>query len=265
MKQIGAFLLISQILSGLIFTIGMSTGAIKLHGNLFTYSIMWSPGIGALLTCLLFKEKIGALGWKLGSPKYLIWAILLPIIYLSFVYGVTWATGLGSFRFTSVSILPLFWWVLGALGEEIGWRGFLVPRLMKRLSFFWTSVIIGTIWAAWHYPAVIWSEYRFGAPLWYSLLMFTVMVVGISFAFTWFRVKSGNIWAVTLLHAVHNYLIHDVFTPWTRSTGSTHLIIEEWGLGLALAGVFTAWAFYSMKKNKEAVKSRATIRMSIES
>jgi Type II CAAX prenyl endopeptidase Rce1-like len=49
-----------------------------------------------------------------------------------------------------------------ALGEEIGWRGFLVPELFKNIGFTGTALISGVVWACWHYPLLIWSDAAVG-------------------------------------------------------------------------------------------------------
>ena len=45
--------------------------------------------------------------------------------------------------------------VLIALGEEYGWRGFLLPALMKKFNLFYSSIILGLIWGCWHFPAYL--------------------------------------------------------------------------------------------------------------
>jgi len=67
------------------------------------------------------------------------------------------------------------------LGEEIGWRGFLVPELYKNNSFLKTAMISGAIWALWHYPIIIFSDYNGGTSVGYSLFCFTLMIIAISF------------------------------------------------------------------------------------
>jgi len=63
-----------------------------------------------------------------------------------------------------------------ALGEEIGWRGFLVPELFKTMGFTSAALFSGVVWACWHYPLVIWGDCSGGTPVWYGLTYFTVLV-----------------------------------------------------------------------------------------
>jgi membrane protease YdiL (CAAX protease family) len=130
-----------------------------------------------------------------------------------------------------------------ALGEEIGWRGFLVPELYKTVGFTRTAVISGIVWSIWHYP-VLWGDYNAGTPTWYGLSCFTVLVLAISFVFAWMRLKSGSLWTGALLHASHNLYVQNIFTPLTRNTGRTAWYIDEFGAVLPLIAVLFAIYFW---------------------
>ena len=84
--------------------------------------------------------------------------------------------------------------VNAATGEEIGWRGFLVPELARVLPFTGVALVSGLIWASWHY-AITPVVYRsVGVPAWFWLPTFTFAAVAISFAQTWLRLKTGSVW-----------------------------------------------------------------------
>lgn len=136
---------------------------------------------------------------------------------------------------------------VSALGEEIGWRGFLVPELAKITTFSRTALISGALWAVWHYPLILFADYRSTTPSWYATLCFTVMVVGISFPFAWLRLKSGSVWTGMILHASHNIFIQGVFDPLTRDTGITNWIIGEFGAGLAVVGALVGLLFWQKR------------------
>jgi len=152
-----------------------------------------------------FVNKIAtAFGWK-GFPEWI-------FILIYFILGGT----IGMVRSSAT-----------ALGEEIGWRGFLVPELYKSLGYTKTSLLTGAIWSVWHYPILLFADYNSGTPAWYGLTCFTVMVISISFVFTWYRMKSGSLWTGVLLHASHNLFIQSFFTPLTRDTGNTKYLYEK--------------------------------------
>lgn len=132
---------------------------------------------------------------------------------------------------------------LFALGEEIGWRGFLVPHLAP-LGFTRTALISGGVWALWHYPMLLFADYNAGTPAWYGLSCFTVMTVGISFAYTWLRLRSGSLWTGVLLHTSHNLFIQGVFGPLTADTGPTEYVAGEFGAALAVVGLLVGYLFW---------------------
>jgi membrane protease YdiL (CAAX protease family) len=137
-----------------------------------------------------------------------------------------------------------------ALGEEIGWRGLLVPELAKITSFTKTALISGIIWAAWHMPVIFLTGYYQGegTPVVYSAACFAVMIVSGSFAYAWLRLKSGSLWTAAFLHASHNVFL-DALSRITGNTGITAYIIGEFGIGLALTSVVVAYVFWRMQKD----------------
>ena len=134
--------------------------------------------------------------------------------------------------------------VLSAFGEELGWRGFLVPEMSKIMGFGKTALWSGLIWALYHYPIILFSGYRSNAPLWYATLMFTITVLEISFLFAWLRLKSGSLWTGVILHASHNLIIQNVFDAVTTDRGATAYFTGEFGVVLFLAyGAMAVWCW----------------------
>ncbi|MCE1254068.1 MAG: CPBP family intramembrane metalloprotease, partial [Anaerolineae bacterium] len=205
---------------------------------------------------------------------------LIPLIYCLVVYGLTWLSGLGLFPSSEfvdklrlayggsmpepvlilvyaagAGTLGVLGSLVSALGEEIGWRGLFVPELAKITSFQKTALISGAVWAAWHLPLILFADYNLsGAPKWYAALMFIVMVMGISFVFAWLRLKSGSLWTAALLHASHNLFVQGIFTPLTGTTSITPYIIDEFGVGLALAALVLAFIFWRKAGDLPAVE-----------
>jgi CAAX protease family protein len=86
----------------------------------------------------------------------------------------------------------------GPLGEELGWRGFALPRLLKDRSALSAGVILGVIWGVWHLPAFIIG----GTPQNnMSFPLFMIGIVALSVLMTWaFKGTSGSILAAALIH-----------------------------------------------------------------
>ena len=105
----------------------------------------------------MFQRNVRGEGWRPGAPRWLTLAYLLPVAYATVAYGLVWLTGLGGVDLSRFKTPVVTFIVVGSLqsllsatGEELGWRGFLVPTLAKTMSFQRTAVISGAIWAAWH-------------------------------------------------------------------------------------------------------------------
>jgi membrane protease YdiL (CAAX protease family) len=101
-------------------------------------------------------------------------------------------------------VIPVFLLVFffSVLGEEIGWRGFLLPWLQRRFSALASSLILGVIWAAWHLP-LFWIPGDFHQQL--SIVWFVLQTVAITILYTWvFNGTKGSLFLILLLHASSN-------------------------------------------------------------
>jgi membrane protease YdiL (CAAX protease family) len=273
-KALALYLSITLCLSAVVWILTLHAGTGRIGGRIFGYGIMWCPALATYLTCKILRLDIAGLAWRWGKPKYQLWAYLIPLLYAAISYLIIWLAGWGGFyneQFVTEaaeslgwSTLPheifivLFLMVTGviglfasmstALGEEIGWRGFLVPHLSNLTNYTYTSLISGAVWAVWHYPLLIWGSYNNGTPAWYGLICFTVMVVSISFVFTWFRLKSTSLWTGVMLHASHNLFVQSFFTPITIVNSQTKYYIDEFGAVLPVVTFIFAIYFWTRRK-----------------
>lgn len=270
--KIAVFYALALLFSGPFYALILSAGKLRSAELLYVTGLTWCPALAAFATRALFREDTRDFGWKWGAARYSVWAYLIPVAYALPVYLFVWLTGLGDFDLTSFAagkasdfgwsadspVLVLIGYTLLAgsagmivfgartLGEEIGWRGFLVPELSKVVGFRGVALISGLMWAAWHFPILIFGDYNAGAPAWFSLVCFTAMVLGISVIMVWLRLSSGSLWPAVIAHASHNRFIQTIFTPLTKDTGHTNYIIDEFGIGLALTTLVAAallWRF----------------------
>lgn len=259
----------------LVFSLGfggfiLRAGKLEAGNLLFVTGAMWSPALASFATKRIFRERIGDLPWQWPETRYITLAYFLPVGYSVPIYLFVWFTGLGAFNSSIVpKILAEFGWqnlptgfgvllfvlftaTLGmvaklsrALGEEIGWRGFLVPELAKVVSFRGVGLISGLMWAVFHYPVLLFADYNAGAPSWYSTVCFTVSVVIGSFIMAWLTLRTQSLWPAAILHASHNLFIQSILTPLTKDTGLAKYIIDEFGIGLVVTITITAlvvWA-----------------------
>jgi membrane protease YdiL (CAAX protease family) len=273
-KKITVFIVLTFALSSIFYYLVISTHSFPTPYGL---GIMWCPGLAAIITQLIFNRSLRGIGWKPGRGRYLLASYFLPLVYVFVIYMIIWLVGLGKFdpaalyKFVSeangpsstpfgiVGTYVVIMFTIGfivncfaALGEEIGWRGLLVPELAKTTSFARTALISGIIWAIWHWPLILSGEYNsIDTPVWFGLICFTIMVIGINFAFAWLRLKSGSIWGPVLLHAAHNLFIQAFFNHLTSNTGLTQYVIDEFGIGLALRAPVLAYLFWHKRREVE--------------
>lgn len=253
--------------SAVFYRLIIHNGSLAAHGGLYVLALMWSPGVAGLLTRLLFQGNLRGHGWGWGKTKYQVASYLIPLAYAAVVYVPLWIAGFGNFHASIIgrlcaryglhaSVMNYFLLIatvgmaqscMSALGEELGWRGFLVPQLAKIMPFGGVALTSGIIWSLWHYPLILLANYHGAGPVWYSLVCFMVMVLGISFLFAWMRLKSGSVWTGMLLHASHNIFIQAFFDPLMWSLPVTKYLTGEFGAGLAIVAVVIAVIFYEKR------------------
>jgi membrane protease YdiL (CAAX protease family) len=270
-KPTGLFLLLAFGLSGIFYAIVNLTGAV----SPWIIMLMWMPALAAILTCLILKRPLSTLGLGRWNTKWAWFAYLIPLAYCLVASLATWIFGLGGFPNTAAplawgqvagiqglpewAIIAIFALVTGtagmitgsasALGEEIGWRGFLVPELYRYLPFTAVSLISGVIWAVWHYAitGVVYKDSEL--PPWFWLLTFTAVAILISFVLAWLRIKTGSVWPAVFLHASHNLWMQDVFQPLTTDTGPTKYVAGDLGLAFLVVAIAVAIVFW-LKRNQ---------------
>ena len=255
-KKIGVFLLLTFTISSFFYYIMVSTGTASIIGGFW----MWSPGIAGILTTIMFREKLRNIGWQIGERIYLLIGFLIPLLYATMIYSVVWISGLGGFKPES-PVRILIYISLGlviacitALGEEIGWRGVLIPELSKSTTFTKASVITGIIWAAWHFPAIIYAEYKSEAPLIFQLSIFTISVIGFSFFTAWLRLKSSSIWPSVIWHGGHNLFIQQIFLSMTTDIGITEYFVDDFGFGVFFSSIILGIVFWSKRADLEKIQ-----------
>lgn len=242
--------------------------------------MMYAPGISAIITSLIFKDKISDYGWKPRRLRFLAYAYFLPLVISVIAYGLCWLTGVT--EFTAEQVMNYKWakmlgfdlpspFIIGllskmslgflltcipVLGEEIGWSGFLTPKLLKITSVPVTSLIVGVFWAVWHFPAIIGGFYGYGTPLWVALPGFTLVLIGDSFIRTILVSKSKSLWTGVVLHASGNTILMGIFFEMTVRKDYAAYIVSETGIFTGIVCIAVAIAFWKvMIKKPDIIKS----------
>ncbi|WP_062381612.1 CPBP family intramembrane glutamic endopeptidase [Demequina pelophila] len=170
--------------------------------------VMFAPAFGALIAVLFARGRV-----QFGRLTRHLWLAFLPPLA---ILATTW---LASYV-TDVEVQPgnllgvlafaIPFGLLGsitAVGEEIGWRGFLWP-LMRRHTGFWTAAaIMLPIWWLYHVPAVLWWGYGYVG----GLPAFTVGMVGFILFVGVITERSNSLWPSVLAHGAWNSLVAAAF------------------------------------------------------
>jgi membrane protease YdiL (CAAX protease family) len=198
----------------------------------------WAPAIAALLAAALTGGRtalrdLGArlVRWRVGWQWYLV-VILGPAVFSLAVTGVyvllggSWSAAapmLAALREGPLVLLPLFLLILtltDGLGEEVGWRGFALPRLLTQHNALVASLILGVLWALWHLP-LVWTE---GAPMYQlPVWLFLLDIPAKSVLFTWIFLRTrGSALLAVLLHGATNLF---AVSPTLTGTGDLTLLL----------------------------------------
>ena len=176
---------------------------------------MFAPALAALLMRLLVSREglRGSLG-PLRRWRWSVLAVLVPIAIVAATVTVATATGLAVFHLGGTQpmwVVLMLLLVVGtpvstllAFGEEYGWRGYLLPRLLP-LGEVRASLVVALIWAPWHLPVLLVGLNFPGKNPLAVLGMMTAGVLALSLLFTRFFVAAGGAVAtVALLHGSLN-------------------------------------------------------------
>ena len=102
----------------------------------------------------------------------------------------------------------ILWLVTYGFGEEVGWRGFALPRLQKSRSALSASLILGFFWGLWHLPAFFYKPAYMAMGLLAGIPMLLISVAAASIIFTWlYNSTQGSLLMVVLFHALYDLLL----------------------------------------------------------
>ena len=173
------------------------------------------PSLAALLMLVLFgkrrdfkaflarlRPRRAHLGWY-GAVLLVPLGVLLPGLLAYTLLGgrlaaLPWAKVLPAFVFA------LF---ISGLGEELGWRGYALPRLQantnpRAAKPLAPSATLGLLWAGWHLPVFCWASTQRGVWLVVEFALYVLLLTAFSVVFTWvYHATKGSLWPVVLLHA----------------------------------------------------------------
>ena len=194
---------------------------------------MFTPFLGVLAVAVLRRERLVEFlrghGLGIGGIRYVLLALAVP--YLAYLLSVLYSLALGYGCVNPMTQIPevsqapvdpdtlLVIALLGgllagptinalfAMGEEIGWRGYLLDTLKPRLGFTLSNVVIGVVWSLWHAPLILLFGYAFPHHRdALGIAVYTAALVVYSFILSTLRLESGKIYPPSVMHGTINAL-----------------------------------------------------------
>ncbi|MBI2824367.1 MAG: CPBP family intramembrane metalloprotease [Planctomycetia bacterium] len=250
----------SSLFEGLLLRAGDS---IRNHVEL-VLPLMWMPAVAAVVARLVLRDGFKDVSFRWGGRRGFQMAItgwLFPVAVGTVAYGLAWSTGLALFKTPAVPGLPAVTAPIDALclllairlsigvviaaiaaaGEEIGWRGYMLSRLIEA-GVPCPIFVSGLVWAAWHLPLILGGVYASGPYPILSACLFVVAIVAQGFVLARLRLASGSVWPAIIGHSAWNATIQGVFDFSTISPSSGPWVGES-GILVALTMFAFAWPF----------------------
>lgn len=270
MKRLSIFLVLTFVLTYLFefLVIAPMSGDTSLANQsvakILVSVVMFIPALGVVLTRLLTKEGFGNVMLKPNIKshwKYYLFAWFVPqllcaigaiVYFLIFpdrfdpqhgyvveqyeATGVTLTPKLLNITMISqfamaIFLAPLLNGVV-CFGEEWGWRGYMMPKLLEKLSFVPSVLVGGIIWGLWHAPLIAMghnygTEY-IGSP-WTGITMMCLFCVVIGTILTWLTIRTNSVWAAVIAHgAINGFAAAPLFFV----ADNTHSLIGPTATGL---------------------------------
>ena len=233
-------------------------------------ALMWIPAAAAAAAnCVSFyenrepfslKKLLAAGGFRKCRIRYVLLGCLLPFVYLLIPYLVYWRLHPLNFAYHDVPltvvlqdltlplILGIFTSLLSALGEEIGWRGFMVPALYARFGLNRTLLISSLFWCCWHLPLLIGGDYMPGTPQWFQLPAFVLCIFPVGVMAGILALQSGSMWPAAFLHAAHNNYDQAVFGVITAGADRMYFVSETGILTIVCTWVLAIVLYWQARK-----------------
>ena len=242
MRRIGLFLLITFGLA-YVWTMGLIwprvlgrdaasfTAEETLINTALTAVLMFFPAIGVLLTRLFtregFKNSMLRLNLK-GNVRYYLIGWFGPMVLTLLGTALYFAVCPSEFTLTTYKTMleaqamsPAAFWAMQAalmlvapllnlipcLGEEWGWRGYLLPKVAQRMKFLPTVLLTGFIWGIWHAPIIV-AGHNYGMNYpgypWWGIIAMCVFCIVVGTLFSYITLKAKSCWPAVFAHGMLN-------------------------------------------------------------
>ena len=279
-KSLTWFLVITFVFSWLFFVAPLALGDVDATTKQLAIQglwaiAMWGPGLAAIIvTLFVAKQPFSSLRLNtLGPKRFYLWAFFLPLglAVLGGLFTLLFGIAKLDLNFTmmrtameaapggseippgvvvliqavsAITIAP-FINMLFTMGEELGWRGYLLPKLMPLGQ--WTAILLsGFIWGVWHAPAILQGHNYPGYPV-LGVFMMIILCMLLGTIISWMYLNTKSPWVAALAHGSFNAIagVAVLFLEpgFNLAFGGTLAAPSAW-IGMAL---FIAWLVWTKR------------------
>ena len=251
-RRAGVFYGLAYAISWLSWTLLMTFPQLDRQPRILWKVGQFGPFLAAIATALIYGGRAGlwrwlkaAFKWRIGVLWYFMGGLIMPIGMASLHIALYLLTG-GEVELASDPpwyVTALFFPIIvlinapfgSGMGEEPGWQGFVMPRLVKRFHPLLACTLHGVLWAAWHLPA-FYASWMGEQPLgWFFAYAIPLSII----AFWLTRQAKGSVIPAVLLHSSSNlystYLLSDQIMTSTLAANFTEIkTIVYWAIAIVL-------------------------------
>jgi membrane protease YdiL (CAAX protease family) len=213
---------------------------------------VYGPLIAGFILITLTKKKEGIKDWLKSIVRVKVhikwYGIILALPFIIFLLGALLSSpaSLTNLFNPGISIFLIFLMFVNTMFtsglEEPGWRGYALPALQETYSANKSSVILGTVWAIWHFPFLIYLYiFQFGFPIFLAVLSlagYIASTIGISIIYTWIYNNTKSVFVMILLHTLLNFIPQIMLGGITDSAGGVFTALITWGIAIILTRKF---------------------------
>jgi membrane protease YdiL (CAAX protease family) len=214
----------ASIFLALIFSMALGVALAIPHANINKMLSALLPVTGVIIITFAAtprgkrRELWASFGLMRSGKRMWPFALIVPMILAGSAYAVAVAVGVADLREINLTSAGVADWTLNLfvslgfmtllfLGEEIGWRGYLLPRVQQLTSRRRAAVVTGFIHGCFHLPLIlIATTYDAHGSRWFvaPMVVATITMAGVFYAYLWDM--SGTVWPVAMGHAAVNFM-----------------------------------------------------------
>ena len=211
-KIVAKYSVIVFYIASILLAVILGLANMALFPSTFNYALMfpqWAPALAAFFVVGIIGGKAGIFSlWKKtsikkSSIKWGLVAVVIPVACCVAAYIALTFIEFGKFSMPTFTrsvgnyTICFFATLFGSYGEEIGWRGFLLPQFNKKYSLFVSGVFVGLFWAFWHINLIQFGFLTFG--------LFILSVICFSLIISWLCSKTKtDIFVAIIFHTIVN-------------------------------------------------------------